>query len=91
MYSGFASLDPLFPPLPVYLVTCSHHLTSFEVGASYSMPLMGQVSISYPRLPGGSIFSPETGITIIFCPDMDMNLVWKQTYFMQRADAMLLP
>ena len=72
-------------------VTCSHHLTLFEVGASYSMPLMGQVSISYPRLPSGSIFCPETGITIIFCPDMDMNSVWIQTYFMQRADAMLLP
>ena len=72
-------------------VTCSHHLTLFEMGASYSMPLMGQVSISYPRLPGGSISSPKTDITTIFRPDMDMNSVWKQTYFMQRADVMLLP
>ena len=72
-------------------VTCSHHLTSFEVGASYSMPLMGQVSISYPRLPGGSILSPVTGITTMLCPDMDMYSVWIQTYFMQRADVMLLP
>ena len=72
-------------------VTCSHHLTLFEVGASYSMPLMGQVSISYPRVPRGSIFIPETGTTLIFCPDMDRNSVWKQTYFMLRAGVMLLP
>ena len=45
------------------MVTCSHHLTMFEVGASYSMPLSRQVSISYPRLPGGSIFGPETSIS----------------------------
>ncbi|MCI6431197.1 MAG: hypothetical protein MSA72_10055, partial [Lachnospiraceae bacterium] len=57
-------------PDSLYNVTCSHHLTSFEVGASYSMPQMGQVSISYPRLPGGSILSPVTGIKTMLCPDM---------------------
>lgn len=44
------------------VVPYSHHLTMFEVGTSYSMPLSRQVSISYRRLPSGLIYCPETGI-----------------------------
>ena len=42
-------------------VTYSHHLPiRLEVGASYSMALLSQVSISYPRVSRGS-FSPGNG------------------------------
>lgn len=38
----------ILPPLKPY---------TFEVGASYSMAPMSQVSIGYPRVPRGSFFA----------------------------------
>ena len=47
-------------------VTYSHHLPiRLEVGASYSMALLSQVSISYPRVSRGS-FSPGNGCSFLF-------------------------
>ena len=47
-------------------VTYSHHLPfRLEVGASYSMALLSQVSISYPRVSRGS-FSPGNGCFFFF-------------------------
>ena len=49
------------------IVTCSHHLSiRLEVGASYSMPLTRQVSISYPRVSHGSFLCPVMGIFYSF-------------------------